>query len=154
MAVLACVYDAAPAPRRPHDVIAVPGGRTDGRALRKGPDARAKWLTASVDRGAAAVIAAAFDQTEARDPAHRRCWVMLVDGERHQIQLVEAEAARRKVAIHLIVDLIHVIECLWKASWCFHAKDDPAAEVGRRACAGPPARPFRRGGRPHRAAGR
>ncbi|WP_073791230.1 hypothetical protein [Streptomyces sp. CB01580] len=54
MAALACVYEAAPAPRRPHDVIAVPGGRTGGRALRKGPRARAKWLTASVDRDAAA----------------------------------------------------------------------------------------------------
>lgn len=81
MAALACVYDAAPAPRRPHDVIAVPGGRTGGRALRKGPRARAKWLTASVDRDAAAVIAAAFDQAEARDPAHRRCWVVLDAGD-------------------------------------------------------------------------
>lgn len=137
MAALACVYDAAPAPRRPHDVIAVPGGRTGVRALRKGPRARAKWLTASIDRDAAAVIAAAFDQAEARDPAHRRCWVVLVDGDRHQIDLVEAEAARRKVTIHLIVDLIHVIEYLWKASWCFHAKDDPAAEdwVAERALA-------------------
>ncbi|WP_374005154.1 hypothetical protein [Streptomyces ipomoeae] len=126
MAALACVYDAAPASRRPHDVIAVPGGRTGGRALRKGPRARAKWLTASVDRDAATVIAAAFDQAEARDLAHRRCWVVLVDGDRHQIEL--AEAARRKVTIHLIVDLIHVIEYLWKASWCLHAKDDPTAE--------------------------
>ena len=31
MATLACVYDAAPAPRRPHDVIAVPGGRSGER---------------------------------------------------------------------------------------------------------------------------
>ncbi|MFF4667894.1 hypothetical protein [Streptomyces sp. NPDC001282] len=133
MAALACVYEAAPAPRRPHDVIAVPGGRTGGRALRKGSRARAKWLTASVDRDAAAVIAAAFGQADARDPAHRRCRMVLVDGDRHQIEPVEAEAARRKVTIHLIVDLIHVIEYLWKASWCFHAKDNPAAEDWGRA---------------------
>ncbi|WP_328689684.1 hypothetical protein OHA74_11440 [Streptomyces phaeochromogenes] len=126
MAALAFAYDAAPASRRPHDVIAVPGGQTGGRVLRKGPCARAKWLTASVDRDAATVIAAAFDQAEARDPAHWRCWVVLVDGDRHQIEL--AEAARRKVTIHLTVDLIHVIEYLWKAFWCLHAKDDPAVE--------------------------
>jgi hypothetical protein len=36
MATLASVYDAIPAPRRPHDVIAVPGGRSDQRPIRPG----------------------------------------------------------------------------------------------------------------------
>jgi hypothetical protein len=128
MATLACVYDAAPAVRRPHDVIAVPGGRSGAREVRRGPHATAKWLTGSVARDADEVIAAAFDQAEARDPGHRRCWVVLVDGDRHQIELAEAEAARRKVTIHIVVDLVHVLEYIWAAAWSFHAKDDPAAE--------------------------
>ena len=33
MATLACVYDAAPASRRPHDVIAAPGGRSGERQV-------------------------------------------------------------------------------------------------------------------------
>ena len=39
MAALACVYYAVPAPRRPHDVIAVPGGRSGEREVRRGPHA-------------------------------------------------------------------------------------------------------------------
>lgn len=128
MAALACVYDAAPAPRRPHDVIAVPGGRSGQREIRHGPHAEAKWLTGSVARDAKEVIAAAFGQAEARDPAHARTWVVLADGDRHQIELVEAEAARRKAEIHLVLDLVHVLEHLWAAAWCLHARDDPAAE--------------------------
>ena len=94
MAALACVYDAAPAPRRPHDVIAVPGGRSDQREVRRGPYAEAKWLTGWVARDAKDVIRAAFGQAEARDPAHLRTWAVLVDGDRHQIELIQAEAAR------------------------------------------------------------
>ncbi len=128
MAALACVYDAAPAPRRPHDVIAVPGGRSGEREVRRGPHATARWLTGSVACDASEVIAAAFGQAEARDPAHLRTWVVLVDGDRHQIELIEAEAVRRKAAVHLVIDLVHVLEYLWAAAWCFHARDDPAAE--------------------------
>jgi hypothetical protein len=108
MAALACVYDAAPAPapRRPHDVIAV---RSDQREVRRGPHAEAKWLTGSVTCDAGEVIAVAFGQAEARDPAHARPWVVLVDGDRHQIELIEAEAARRKVTVHLVIDLVHVL---------------------------------------------
>jgi hypothetical protein len=128
MAALACVYDAAPAPRRPHDVIAVPGGRSGQREVRRGPHATAKWLTGSVACDAKEVIRAAFDQAGARDRHHVRTWVVLVDGDRHQIELVEAEAGRRNAAIHLVIDLVHVLEYLWAAAWCFHARDDPAAE--------------------------
>jgi hypothetical protein len=49
MATLACVYDAEPAPRRRHDIIAPPGGRHGHRALRPRPRATAKWLAGSVE---------------------------------------------------------------------------------------------------------
>jgi hypothetical protein len=135
MATLAVVHDADPAPRRPHDIIAPPQGRTTRRTPRKGPKARAKWLTASVQHDADHVIAAAFDQAEARDPQHRRCWVVLVDGAAHQLELIHAEAARRGVTIHIVLDIVHVIEKLWAASRCFHTAADPAAEdwVGTKA---------------------
>jgi hypothetical protein len=128
MATLATVYDAAPAPRRPHDVIAVPGGRSGHRTTRPGPRAAAKWLTGSVQHDPATVIAAAFDQAEARDPDHQRPWIVLVDGARHQIDLITAEAARRHATVHIVLDLIHVLEHLWTAAWCFHARGDPTAE--------------------------
>jgi hypothetical protein len=45
-----------------------------------------------------------FDQAEARDPTHRRCWVVLVDGACHQLDLIRAEAARRHVTVHIVID--------------------------------------------------
>jgi hypothetical protein len=42
MAALVAVYDAEPARRRPHDVIAPPGGRAGARPLRPGPKALAR----------------------------------------------------------------------------------------------------------------
>jgi hypothetical protein len=84
MACLVTVYDAQPAKRRPHDVIAPPGGRHGARPLRPGPKALAKWLAGSVRKDPAEVIAAAFDEAGARDPQHLRTWVVLVDGAEHQ----------------------------------------------------------------------
>jgi hypothetical protein len=128
MATLAAVYDTDPAPRRPHDVIAVPGGRTGDRPRRPGPHAGNTWLTGSVVKTAAEVIAAAFDQAEARDRTHTRTWIALVDGAWHQIELIESEAARRGVTVRIVCDIVHVLQYLWAAAWCFHDHDDPAAE--------------------------
>ena len=72
MAALVTVYDAGPAKRRPHDVIAPPGGRHGDRRLRPGPEALAKWLAGSVRKDPAEVIAAAFDEAGARDPWTRQ----------------------------------------------------------------------------------
>jgi hypothetical protein len=128
MACLVTVYDAVAARRRPHDVIAPPGGRHGTRKPRPGPKARGKWLAGSVRRDPGEVIAAAFDEAEARDPAHLRTWVVLVDGAEHQLNLIRAEAARRNAAIHVIIDIIHVLEYLWGAAWSLHEAGDPAAE--------------------------
>ena len=128
MAALVTVYDAEPAKRRPHDVIAPPGGRSGSRPLRPGPKALAKWLAGSVRKDPAEVIAAAFDEAGARDPGHLRTWVVLVDGAEHQLDLIRAEAVRRAVTIHIVIDLVHVLEYIWKAAWSLHDAGDPAAE--------------------------
>jgi hypothetical protein len=128
MAALVTVYDAEPAKRRPHDVIAPPGGRHGARGLRPGPKALAKWLAGSVRKDPADMIAAAFDEAGARDPGHLRTWVVLAGGAEHQLALIRAEAARRGVTIHVIIDIIHVLEYIWGAAWSLHAAGDPAAE--------------------------
>ena len=58
------------------------------------------------------MIAAPFDEAEARDPQHQRCWVVLVDGAAHQLELIQKEADRRAVTIHIVLDIVHVIEKL------------------------------------------
>jgi len=128
MATLGVVYDAEPAPRRPHDVIAVPGGRHGTRPPRPGPSAERKWLCGSVVEDPDTVISKVFDHAETRDPVHARPWVVLVDGARHQLDLIRAQAARRGVAVHIVIDFVHVLEKLWAAAWSLHAAADPAAE--------------------------
>ncbi|WP_461091390.1 ISKra4 family transposase [Streptomyces incanus] len=134
MATLGAVYDADPAPRTVDDIIADPDRQDDAAhgaapGRRQGPKARSKWLCGSVTDTAAQVVAAVFDQAEHRDPGHRRCWVVLVDGARHQIDLIKAEAQQRGVDVHIIVDLIHVLEYLWRAAWCLHEAGDASAEA-------------------------
>jgi hypothetical protein len=143
MATLGTVYDAEPAVRGIDDIIAdpdLPAGDPDpGR--RKGPSARSKWLCGSVNDAAAEVIAAVFDQAQARDPEHLRTWVVLVDGAPHQIDLINAEAAARNVTVHIIIDIIHVLEYAWTAAHALHATGDKTiqtwvARLGRTILAG------------------
>ena len=92
------------------------------------PKANNKWVTASVVEDAAEVVGRLFDEAERRDPGHQRRWVALVDGNNHQIGRIGAEAKARGVEVAIVVDLVHVIEYLWAAAWCFFAEGDTAAE--------------------------
>ncbi|MFD7874464.1 ISKra4 family transposase [Streptomyces sp. NPDC059766] len=129
MATVACIFDTRPAPRRPHDVIHPPGGRSSERPARPGPKAENKWCTASLVRSPGQVIADAFDQAEARDPKHLRLWIVLVDGARHQLDLIAAETARRGVAVHILLDFVHVAEYTWAAAHAFHQPGTTEAEA-------------------------
>jgi hypothetical protein len=128
MAEIGAVYDITAAPRTPADIITLVTSDTTTTAAPT-PVAANKWLTASVVGDAATVIAAVFDEATRRDPDHTRTWVALVDGNNHQIRRIRAEARARGVTVTIIVDLIHVIEYLWQAAWCFHSEGDPATET-------------------------
>jgi hypothetical protein len=138
MAELACVYDAAPVPRTPGDIISTPAqkrkkkkaqaAKPKGKGKPREPQARRKWLTASVTDDISAVIAAAFGEAERRDPQHKREWAVLIDGNNTQIEAVTAAAAARGVTVTITIDFIHVLEYCWKAAWSFFDKGEPAAE--------------------------
>ena len=128
MAETACVFD-----------VAVPGGpgRTPGQVMRPDPGPRARpaapravnrWYACDITAGRDVTIARAFDEAERRDPARRRPWIALVDGDTRQIALIQGQAQARGVAVTILIDFIHVLEYLWKAAWCFHAPRDPAME--------------------------
>ena len=51
-----------------------------------------------------------------------------VDGARHHLELIQAEANRRDVKVHIVLDLVHVIEKLWAAARCFYPATAPDAE--------------------------
>ena len=124
MAEIGAVYDVAPVPRNATDIMA---SKVDEKV--KGPEANHKWLTASVVEDTAPVIGDVFDEAERRDPEHLRPWVALVDGNKHQIDCIEAQALRRKIDVTIIIDLIHVLEYLWTAAWCFFDEGDQRAEA-------------------------
>lgn len=128
MAEVGAVYDAIPAPRTPADVITVPGTAPPAEPS-VGPVAEGKWLTASIAATATEVISEVFAEAERRDPTHSRTWVMLVDGARYQLDAIRAEITRRGLAVHIVIDFIHVLEYLWKAAWCLHPQADPSAET-------------------------
>jgi len=127
MATVAAVYDVAPYVRTPEDIL---GDLRPARDVsRPRPRARNKRVWASVEKSAEEVTRQLFDEAERRDPDHRRLWVVLVDGERHQIGRLRAEAKRRGVDPVVVLDLMHVLEYLWKAAWCFFEEGDAAAEA-------------------------
>jgi hypothetical protein len=129
MATVACVFDTVSAPRRPHDIIHPPGGRSETRPPRPGPKAERKWCTASVIRSPEQVVADAFDQAEARDPQRLRDWIVLVDGARHQLDLIHTEAARRGITVHVLLDFVQVAEYCWTAAHAFHPPGSREAET-------------------------
>lgn len=131
MATVACVFGTRPAPRRPHDVIHPPGGRSRERPVRPDPRAENKWCTASLIRPPEQVIADVFDQAQARDAKHLRPWVVLVDGARHQLDLITAETAHRGVTAHILLDFVHVAEYVWAAAHAFHKPGTTGPKPGR-----------------------
>ncbi len=126
MAEVGAVYDLAPVARSPADVLA---SKHSSDIPPPAPKATGKWVTASVARDAADVVARVFDEAQRRDPGHRRRWVALVDGNNHQIDRINTEAANRKLKVTIVVDLIHVMEYIWSAGWCFFAEGDPAVQA-------------------------
>ena len=123
IAEVGAVYELAPAPRTPAEVLASSAEKT-----LPAPKAKNKWLTASVVEDAATVVAEIFDEADRRDPGHTRTWVALVDGNNHQIDRINTEAKKRRAKVTIVVDVVHVLEYLWGAAWCFFDEGDPAAE--------------------------
>lgn len=125
MAQVATVYSLAPWTRTSSDVLH--GLRDDRDQVRPRPTNKRVW--ASAQRSAQGVIDDAFAEAHRRDPDHRRRWVVLVDGQRDQIKRVERAARKVGAAITIVLDIVHVLEYLWRAAYAFHKDGTPAAEA-------------------------
>jgi len=133
MATAGVVFDCLPpppdGPRTPELIMGCAPPGPDGAPPPQAGQVRAAnaWYAADLIAGRDATITKVFAEATRRDPDHERDWVVLVDGDSHQITAIKAEAARREVTITIVIDLIHVLEYLWKAAWCFCKPRDPAA---------------------------
>ena len=134
MATVTAVYDAATVPRRPADVLPATAAERAART-REAPRASGREVRASVTTSTAEMITGMFDQAAQRDPHHRRRWIVLVDGNNHQIERIEHEAMVRGVHIDIVIDFVHVLEYLWKAADDLHpghvARQDFVAHAAR-----------------------
>ena len=66
--------------------------------LRPGPKAVNRQVDASVEDSTAPMTSRLFDHAQRRDPQRRRRWIVLVDGNNHQLDRIHAEAHARGVS--------------------------------------------------------
>ena len=129
MATVAAVYTVAPFVRTPEEFLRslAPLERRDLKPVPR-PRPVAKRVWASLEKDPGAVIEEAIREAKHRDAAQTKRWVALVDGNPHQLDLLEKLAATHEVPVTVIVDIIHVAEYVWKAAHAFHREGTPELE--------------------------
>ena len=123
MAEIVAVADFTPAVREPEDIAAPPARRKE----RPGPQARDKWVAASVTETIEDMIGVAFNEADRRDPERVRQRVFLVDGNKQQLSAIAAHAHERGLKVPVFIDFIHVSGYLGKAAAALHPGDPRAA---------------------------
>lgn len=129
MAMVATVYTVTPFVRSPDDIVKNLDGVIDAADKQKRPRPENKRVWASVEKPANDVIAEAFTEAKLRDPNGTKQWVGLVDGNKAQLHAFEQQAEKHGVDLTLILDIIHVIEYLWKAATVFCKEGTPEIEA-------------------------
>jgi hypothetical protein len=127
MATVAAVYTLEPWVRRPVDIVDATERTPETQWARPHPQHKRVW--ASLVKSPKQVIADAFAEALHRDPQHNKQWVALVDGNPTPIKLLKAYARGQQVHLTIILDLIHVLEYLWKAAYVFAAPGTLEAET-------------------------
>jgi hypothetical protein len=130
MATVAAVFTRQPWIRTPEQVVQSLF-RTDISAdtkthVNQSPPPRPenKRVWASLVKGKETVIDEVVQEVRRRDPDVRKTHVALTDGER-ALQILVG----KKLQVTLILDLLHVLEKVWKAAHVFHPEGSPEAEL-------------------------
>ena len=122
MATVAAVFACSPRRRTPDSVVA--SLFCEGpprRGARKRPKDKRVW--ASLLAGKDNVINEVREEMTRRDPDRLHTWVIVTDGERALQRLVTATFTD----VTLVLDLLHVMEKLWKVGNALHAEGSPEA---------------------------
>jgi hypothetical protein len=125
---VAAVYTTAPFVRTPEDLIRelCPTDQAPPARARPRPEGKRVW--ASLVKEPEQVIDEAFLDAASRDPKRRKRWVVLVDGNLDQLSRARAAATQHRSKITIVLDLINVLEYLWKAAYVFFPEGSTAAE--------------------------
>ena len=126
MAQVASVYTIEHYKRTPEQIVNQLQPVRETETERPKPEQKRIW--ASVEKSAGEVIEAAFEEAHKRDPKREKNWVAVVDGNKPQLDQLKAFAIKYGVTLTIVLDLIHVIEYLWRASYVFNERETPEAE--------------------------
>jgi hypothetical protein len=126
MSTVVAVYAIEPFVRTPEQIVRELAPIHEALPPRPRPEDKRVW--ASLKQPPEAIIEQAFEEAQRRDPKHTKEWIALVDGNETQLDLLRLAAKDYGVELVIILDLIHVLEYLWKAAWAFHAPGDATAE--------------------------
>jgi hypothetical protein len=125
MATVAAVYGVNRHIRTPEEIMTQSEDHSSNESR---PKVVNKRVWASVESSAREVIEDMFDEAQARDPEGKKDVVVLVDGNNHQLQVIEEQAKKRKIDITVILDIIHVIQYLWAAAHALFGAGNQEAE--------------------------
>jgi hypothetical protein len=125
MATVAAVHSQPPIHRTPTEVIDSLFATQHPSERPKRPKPTRKRVSASLTAGKDAFIADVKAEMTRRDPDHERTWVILTDGERALQRRVIASFEN----VTLVLDLLHVLDKLWKVAHTLHAEGSPEAEA-------------------------
>jgi hypothetical protein len=124
MATVAAVFTRQPWVRTPQQVVEslfrTVSANPPDRSRAPHPEHKRVW--ASLSKGKSAVVAEVAAEILRRDPPNQKTHVALTDGERALQILVNDQ-----LKVTLVLDLLHVLEKLWKAAYVFHAEGTPEA---------------------------
>jgi hypothetical protein len=124
---VAAVYTLAPWVGTPAEIVDELHPLHLAPSVRPRPEAKRVW--ASLEQPPEGVRGQAFEEAQRRDPQQTKQWVALVDGNPTQLDLLQAAAQDSQVELTIVLDLIPVLEYLWRAAWALHQEGDPAAEA-------------------------
>jgi hypothetical protein len=126
MATVAAAYTLAPFVRSPEDIVRDFAPVRATGVIRPKPEGKRVW--ASLEKGPRAVIEEAMYEALHRDPCLVKTWVALVDGNETQLTILRELSRKHGVELTVVVDLIHVLEYLWAASYAFNPEGSPEAQ--------------------------
>ncbi len=116
-ATVSVCYEIEPYPRTFQDILRdLRGLQTVEPNARPRPKPEAKRVSASLEKSVRQVVREGFADAQRRDPSHEKRWVVLLDGNEHQLEAVQARARAQGVEVTILVDLIHVAGYLWAAA--------------------------------------
>lgn len=125
MATVASVYVINAHNRTAADIV---GEFNSQKSTNKVPKPVEKRVWASIQRSTEEVLNSVFEEAAVRDPLLKKKWIFLCDGNKHQLSYVTKRAKSLGIVLTIVLDIIHVIEYLWKAARVFYPEASQKGE--------------------------